>query len=345
MELADHLIHSPTPTPASSSSNHRHSHSHNHTGSSAFCVPTTYLGHADTPTTYLGHADPQLLCPYDLPRVCGYPYDLPRACGSSGLCVPTTYLGYADASRARGADDAGAANKASDIRSHVGSSIAPDNELVLAMSTTVIVSMSERLQVLERQQHSIQDSILQLQMTQLQQGNHLQLQMTQLQQQQQGREMIAEQGRSMIAKQQQQYISLCWLGEELKQHEKLQQHMVHEIGEHAKFRSAAMQMLHDIEQQVHQMQIEQAQQQRACAAPRADATERAGLQLQLLQQQQQEQQQRDRMQQCQQQQQPGEQADAHDAVHIPDLEQSQEPWIEVVSEQLALIHQLDMGWQ
>ena len=34
------------------------------------------------------------------------------------------------------------------IRCHVGPIIAPDHELVLAMSTTVIVSMSERLQVM-----------------------------------------------------------------------------------------------------------------------------------------------------------------------------------------------------
>ena len=106
--------------------------------------------------------------------------------------------------------DVGASDKASDIRSHVGSSIAPDNELVLAMSTTaitttVVVSMVKQLEDMQHVQGQLKDSILQLQMTQVQQGKVLQHLSGVIAEQQQQQEI------AQLRQQQQQQRSLCWL--------------------------------------------------------------------------------------------------------------------------------------
>ena len=212
-----------------------------------------------------------------------------------------------------------------------------------AITTTVVVSMVKQLEDLEQVQGQLQDSILQLQMTQVQQGKVLQHLSGVIAEQQQQQE-IAQLRQQQQQQQQQQQRSLCWLDKEMKHQQKLQQEqqqqqevqMTEKVNK--KFRATGK-ALALIEQQVQQMQ-----QMRGDAAVRTDAAVRAGLQLQLLQQQQQ----RDRMQQCeQQQQQQREQADPEacfvaptiynqqcgNAPYVPpppglDPQQSQDQWDE-----------------
>ena len=85
----------------------------------------------------------------------------------------------------------------------------------------MVVSMVKQLEDLEQVQGQLQDSILQLQMTQVQQGKVLQHLSGVIAEQQQQQEIAQLQQQQQ--QQQQQQISLCWLDKEMKHQQKLQQ--------------------------------------------------------------------------------------------------------------------------